>query len=76
MDLYMVFLDHIKRKHKNMCNKSRKIRECLVPYFLEAMALGRLVAHLHPKLKLVEQDLLKTHAFPASIEVRKSSSIK
>lgn len=55
---------------------SRKIRECLVPYFLEAMALGRLVAHLHPKLKLVEQDLLKTHAFPASVEVRKSSSIK
>ncbi len=53
-----------------------KIRECLVPYFLEAMALGRLVAHLHPKLKLVEQEILETHAFPAFIEVRKSFSKK
>lgn len=55
---------------------SEQIRECLVPYFLEAMSLGPLVAHLHPKLELVEKELLKTHAFPASIEVRKSSSSK
>jgi predicted DNA-binding transcriptional regulator YafY len=44
----------------------RKIRDCFVPYFLESMALSRDIAHLHPKVELIEAELLKTHSFPFS----------
>jgi hypothetical protein len=40
-----------------------QVRDCLVGYFLDAMSLGPKVAHLHPRVRLVEQELLKTHAF-------------
>uniref|UniRef100_E6PKQ2 Uncharacterized protein n=1 Tax=mine drainage metagenome TaxID=410659 RepID=E6PKQ2_9ZZZZ len=50
------------------------VRECLVPYFLESMALGPNIAHLHPKLHLLETELLKTHSFPTSRRERSSST--
>lgn len=42
----------------------KEIRDCLVPYFLESMALSRNIAQFHPKVELVEKELLKTHSFP------------
>lgn len=43
------------------------IRECLVSYFLDSMSLTKLIAHLHPKLRLVETNLLETHCFSVLI---------
>lgn len=40
-----------------------QVRDCLVGYFLDAMSLGPKVAHLHPRVRLVEQELLTTHTF-------------
>jgi predicted DNA-binding transcriptional regulator YafY len=51
-----------------------EVRECLVPYFLESMALGRAVAHFHPKLRLIELELLKTHSFSLGLEMTSKSS--
>lgn len=53
----------MERVDGSWCWRS-EIRDCLIPYFLESMALNRDIAHLHPKVKLVEAELLKTHSFP------------
>lgn len=39
------------------------IRECLVAYFFDSMSLTKPIAHLHPKLSLVESHMLDSHCF-------------